>query len=124
MRGVYLSYSRVLRLESLIQLRPTMLIECWNVKRFSISVDFDTTTRPTSVLIKITFLLFQVNFHSEDYCDVFKKEELIYLTSDSENVIDSLDSSKVYIIGALVDHNSQKVVLYIKIIIISIFILL
>lgn len=49
-----------------------------------------------------------VNFHPEDYCDIFKKEELVYLTSDSENVIDSLDSSKVYIIGALVDHNSQK----------------
>ncbi|XP_014274835.1 tRNA methyltransferase 10 homolog A [Halyomorpha halys] len=49
-----------------------------------------------------------VNFHSEDYCDVFKKDELVYLTSDSENIIDSLDSSKAYIIGALVDHNSQK----------------
>ncbi|CAH1397383.1 unnamed protein product [Nezara viridula] len=49
-----------------------------------------------------------VNFHTEDYCDIFKKEELVYLTSDSENVIESLDTSKVYIIGALVDHNSQK----------------
>lgn len=49
-----------------------------------------------------------VNIHTESYMDLFRKEELIYLTSDSENVITTLDESKVYIIGALVDHNSQK----------------
>uniref|UniRef100_A0A069DYI4 tRNA (guanine(9)-N(1))-methyltransferase n=1 Tax=Panstrongylus megistus TaxID=65343 RepID=A0A069DYI4_9HEMI len=49
-----------------------------------------------------------VHFWMENYLDIFKKEELIYLTSDSDNVIENLDESYVYIIGALVDHNYHK----------------
>lgn len=41
--------------------------------------------------------------------DIFAKEELVYLTSDSENVLTELDDKKVYVIGALVDHNQYKV---------------
>nr|BAN21172.1 conserved hypothetical protein [Riptortus pedestris] len=49
-----------------------------------------------------------VNIHEESYLGLFNKDELIYLTSDSDNVVTTLEESKVYIIGALVDHNSQK----------------
>ncbi len=44
--------------------------------------------------------------------DVFKKEELVYLTAESPNVIQTLEDDKVYIIGGLVDHNRLKVFIH------------
>ncbi|KAL1491848.1 hypothetical protein ABEB36_012383 [Hypothenemus hampei] len=49
-----------------------------------------------------------INFHESHYLDVFPKEKLIYLTSDSDNVIKQLENDKIYIIGGLVDHNGHK----------------
>ncbi|KAH0986049.1 hypothetical protein GBA52_013226 [Prunus armeniaca] len=37
-----------------------------------------------------------------------EKRNLVYLTADSENVVDDLDSSKIYIVGGLVDRNRWK----------------
>merc|ERR1712059_94784 len=39
---------------------------------------------------------------------VFPSDDIVYLSSDSENVLTDLEENKVYIIGALVDHNHNK----------------
>ncbi len=57
-----------------------------------------------------------MSFHDKGYKEVFTSEpfnkaakEIVYLTSESENVIgDTFDSGKVYIVGGLVDHNLHK----------------
>lgn len=44
------------------------------------------------------------------YIEAFesRKEDLVYLTADSETTIDELDQKKIYIIGGLVDRNRWK----------------
>ena len=54
-------------------------------------------------------LNFQINLHQESYQDVFDKDSIVYLTSDSSNVLESMTPDKAYIIGGLVDHNHHKV---------------
>jgi len=46
---------------------------------------------------------------SQPLTEVFKDEKVVYLTSESENVLgETLSPECVYVIGGLVDHNSQK----------------
>ncbi|XP_050461530.1 tRNA methyltransferase 10 homolog A isoform X2 [Cataglyphis hispanica] len=53
-----------------------------------------------------------VNFHTESYLNIYPKDKIVYLTSESENVIDRLDHECVYVIGGLVDHNAHKGICY------------
>lgn len=41
------------------------------------------------------------------HVDLFPREQLVYLTADSPNVLRSFDHSKVYVIGAMVDRSIQ-----------------
>ncbi|XP_053471336.1 tRNA methyltransferase 10 homolog C [Ictalurus furcatus] len=45
---------------------------------------------------------------SQRHVDMFPREDLVYLTADSPNVLHTFDHSKVYIIGAMVDRSIQS----------------
>ncbi|XP_055524313.1 tRNA methyltransferase 10 homolog A [Wyeomyia smithii] len=49
-----------------------------------------------------------VKFSSESFLSLFDKQKLIYLTSESDNVLTELEKDHVYVIGGLVDHNQHK----------------
>ncbi|XP_072392600.1 uncharacterized protein [Diabrotica undecimpunctata] len=55
-----------------------------------------------------------INFHTDEYINIFPKEKLVYLSSESENNIMELEQDKIYIIGGLVDHNAHKGICYNK----------
>ncbi|KAM4808248.1 tRNA methyltransferase 10 homolog A [Rhinophrynus dorsalis] len=53
-----------------------------------------------------------IHIKCEHYKDLMKTEDLVYLTSDSTEVLTELDETKAYIIGGLVDHNHHKGITY------------
>ncbi|NXN16093.1 TM10B methyltransferase, partial [Indicator maculatus] len=44
----------------------------------------------------------------ESYLDLFPLEAVVYLTPDSENVLEDIDANKVYVLGGLVDESIHK----------------
>ena len=46
---------------------------------------------------------------AESHLELFKPDEIVYLSPDSDKVLQSVDADKVYILGGLVDEHIQKV---------------
>jgi tRNA (guanine9-N1)-methyltransferase len=49
-----------------------------------------------------------MNYEKQRYDAALPKERLVYLSSESENVLTELEQDKFYVIGGLVDHNAHK----------------
>ena len=48
------------------------------------------------------------NFESGPYDTVFPADKIVYLTAESDNVLQTVEQDKAYVIGGLVDHNHHK----------------
>ncbi|XP_037938516.1 tRNA methyltransferase 10 homolog A [Teleopsis dalmanni] len=50
-----------------------------------------------------------VDYHfNKTHIDIFAKNQIVYLTCESDTVLEKLDAECIYVIGGLVDHNHQK----------------
>ena len=48
------------------------------------------------------------HFHTQRYDSVFSPTKIVYLSSEAEEVLDTLEGDTGYVIGGLVDHNHHK----------------
>mmetsp|Transcript_2384 Transcript_2384/g.3816 ORF Transcript_2384/g.3816 Transcript_2384/m.3816 type:complete len:112 (-) Transcript_2384:55-390(-) len=49
-----------------------------------------------------------VRRHDKSVFEVFDSKDIVYLTPDSPNVLQTLDKHKVYVIGGIVDRSVKK----------------
>ncbi|KAK2723989.1 hypothetical protein QYM36_002358 [Artemia franciscana] len=89
------------------------VMRCYSLNRRAANpLQFYVTSligRPKEVLDKNKGCEFwDVNYREENYLSTFNKSDIVYLSSESENIIKDLDDTKVYVIGGLVDHNLHK----------------
>ena len=56
------------------------------------------------------FANYILNFSEKSLIDTFetRKEDIVYLTPDSENLLEDIEDNKVYVIGGLVDDSVKK----------------
>ncbi|XP_045519476.1 tRNA methyltransferase 10 homolog A [Pieris brassicae] len=93
------------------------LLRCYSINRRSDSpLQFHVTSFGEKTKVDISrhngYENWDIEYHEKSYIDIFPKEKLVYLTSESENVIEKFEEDNLYIIGGLVDHNQHKGLCY------------
>ncbi|CAH0720775.1 unnamed protein product, partial [Brenthis ino] len=89
------------------------ILRCYSINRRSESpLQFFITSLGEKTKIDMSrhngYENWDIVYHEKNYLDVFPKEKLFYLTSESDNVIEEFEEDTYYIIGGLVDHNQHK----------------
>ncbi|TMW57166.1 hypothetical protein Poli38472_003091 [Pythium oligandrum] len=60
-------------------------------------------------LARFTAVRWHVHWHdTEEFIDVVSAQDLVYLSPDSPNVLTTLDETKTYVIGGIVDKSRKK----------------
>lgn len=66
-------------------------------------------SRTEENLSKNSHTKWDVKYTKETYLNIgFQKERIVYLSSESDTVLDKLEDDTCYVIGGLVDHNFHK----------------
>lgn len=66
-------------------------------------------SRTDQQLSKNSHTKWDVKYTTENYLNIgFKKERIVYLSSESDTVLEKLEEETCYVIGGLVDHNFYK----------------
>ncbi|XP_038215850.1 tRNA methyltransferase 10 homolog A [Zerene cesonia] len=89
------------------------LLRCYSINRRSEApLQFHVTSFGEKAKIDISrhngYENWDIGYHEKSYLELFPKEKLVYLSSESENVIEQFEEDTYYIIGGLVDHNKHK----------------
>ncbi|XP_034840244.1 tRNA methyltransferase 10 homolog A [Maniola hyperantus] len=89
------------------------ILRCYSVNRRSDSpLQFYVTSFGEKSKIDMSrhngYENWDIVFQETSYLETFPKEKLFYLSSESDNVIESFEEDTYYIIGGLVDHNQHK----------------
>lgn len=89
------------------------IMKCYSLnRRLSAQLQLYMTSLGGSVEEEMSkhdgFKNWDFNFDSRRYDEVFTRDRIVYLSSDSTREITHLEDDKVYIIGGLVDHNHHK----------------
>lgn len=68
----------------------------------------DPVNRATFASLSVDYERWKLGYLNDQLESAFPFNSLVYLSADSENVLETLDESKIYVIGGLVDRNRHK----------------
>ncbi|XP_054166058.1 mitochondrial ribonuclease P protein 1 homolog [Oppia nitens] len=101
-----------------IRLLLKQLSIIYHYNKYETQEPFDlhfTNCDPNSVVVKEMSRFFQnynspnflASIHSQSYLDLFPKQQLVYLSPHSRNVLNTFNINDIYIIGGLIDKTSR-----------------